>query len=258
MMKLKVMFMFLVIAFAVRGLPSVARPEFALTQDELESLTMSEGLRVIHGCDWMSWVKSCRNRGVTDDMFTAVLSKIACQTMDAEEGSEDDYKCKKALSAMAEFAVSNGQLTNVLHISRNSNSRSIRAAAAFTYYRLTKGTDAFLAFSETMLLATNVYEEVECEIMSGLYNDAKVKHHENGGWKNRAVRLMHIYLKKDARALSDADQILKWCDVDYVNSSLRKEVVKRILAPEHATFLQKHKGRYGQELLKQYHKENKQ
>lgn len=220
-----------------------AEPLRKLTKQELDRLVETEALRLIHGHDWISWVDNCRKRGVADDMLVAAFSNAAQRKMDAEEGSDEAYKCMKALSAINEFSVAATNLTAVARIAGSARSPRIRSTAVKTYYRQTKGTDDFLDFAEGILLSTNLQPEVELWVMTGLWHDAQDRENQRGAWGNRVAMLMRKYVAKDVRGLDSADQILKWTDATYAVSPLRRSIRRRILAPEFRDVINNYKGR---------------
>lgn len=224
---------------------AVADPSDKLTQAELDRLAETEGLRFMHGYDWISWVDYCKGRGATDDMFVAAFSKVAERTMGAEYWTDDEYKCMKAISSIREFNVAASNLTTVVQLVKNAKSPRVRSAAASTYYKHTKGTDDYLDFAEDILLSTNLQSEVEAMVISGLWHDSRAKQSERGVWGKRVSKLMRDYVGRDVRDLDGADQILKWTDPSYESSPLRRSIRNRILAPEFKDVIDRHKGGIG-------------
>ena len=123
--------------------PALADPSDKLTQEELDRLAETEGLRFMHGFDWRSWVNRCKERGATDDMFVAAFSKVAERTMGAEYWTDDECKCMNAVASIREFSVAASNLTTVVQLVKNAKSSRVRSAAVSTYYKHTKGTDDY-------------------------------------------------------------------------------------------------------------------
>lgn len=219
--------------------------EESLLQKQLDVDADRIGCDFIHGDDWREWVKEWRGRGCSDEMFVVAYSKVAERTMGAEYWTANEYKCLQALSSIMEFNVPSSNLTTVVSIVTNGKSHRVRRSAASTYYDKTKGSDTFIDFAEEVLLSTNLQSEVEAEVISGLWHDARERQRERGLWGKRVSKLMRDYVERDVRGLDGADQILKWTDPSYASSSLRRSIRKRILAPEFKEVIDRHKGGIG-------------
>lgn len=212
--------------------PARADTIVKLTQAELNSLVAREGLKFIHRDDLISWVDSCKNRGATDGMFVAAYSELALQNMNADEMSENAEKCRKALALIPSFTPDVTQLSNVVYIAENALSDKVRREAVWTYYSRTKGTDAFLDFTEKILFSKNLKVMAENKIVSCLYDDALLKKNEKSPWTRRVSLIMHRYAQTECKNLDAADELLIWFDSTYEGSSLRLSVVRRILDPK--------------------------
>lgn len=229
-------------------------------QAELDVSADKEGCGFIHADDWRSWVNHWKARGCTDEMFVSAFSKVCARTLDAEYLTAKEYKCLKAMSGIGEFKASVSNLTTVIQVVKNAKSPRLRSAAVHTFYGQTKGTDAFLDFAEDVLLSTNLQTEVEAFVMSGLWHDARENQHKKGSWPARAANLMRRYVERDVRGLDGADQILKWTDPAYADSPLRRDIRKRILAPEFKEVIDRYRGRADAGLLiqQQYRREEEE
>ena len=260
MNKIRVRFLMFAVVVVTAIYSTVANTLGTLSQRELDLLVENEALRIIHGQDWISWVNYCKSRGATDDMFVEAFSKIAQRKMGAEQGSDEVYKCMKAVSAINEFSVAASNLTTVVQVAKNAKSPRVRSVAVKTYYKLTKGTNAYLDFAEGILLSGNLQPEVELWVMTGLWHDARDNQNKNGAWGRRVATLMRHYVAQDVRGLDSADQILKWTDATYATSQLRRNIRKRILAPEFRDVINKFRGRSdeGQRIQMLYSREESQ
>lgn len=227
------------------GFELVLFGEESLLQKQLDVDADRIGCDFIHGDDWREWVKEWRGRGCSDEMFVSAFSRVAERTMGAEYWTANEYKCLKALSSIGEFKIPVSNLTTVVRIVKKGKSHRVRRSAASTYYDETKGSDIFLDFAEDILLSTNLQPEVEAVVMSGLWHDARERQRVRGNWESRVSKLMRNYVEMNVRGLDGADQILMWIDPDYANSSLRKSIRKRILAPEFKDVIDRYKGGIG-------------
>lgn len=239
-------FVLLVTVLFVGLCTAVAEPSKKLTQTELDRIVETEGMRFIHGYDWRSWVDNCKRRGATDDMFVAAFSKIAQRTMNAEDGSDDAYKCKKSISLINEFNTAASNLATVVQVVKQAKSSRVRSTAVSTYYKHTKGTEEYLGFAEDILLSESLQPEVEAWVMTGLWHDARGNQHKKGNWGKRVTTLMRQYVSQDVRGLDSADEILKWTDASYANSPLRRDIRRRILSPGYREAIDRYRGRSGE------------
>lgn len=212
--------------------PARADAVAKLTQTELNSLVERDGLKFIHRDDYVSWIDSCKNRGATDGMFVAAYTELALRNMNADETSENAEKCRKALALIPSFTPDVTQLSNVVYIAENALSDKVRREAVWTYYSRTKGTDAFLDFTEKVLFSKNLKVMAENKIVSCLYDDALLKKNEKSPWIHRVSQIMRRYAQTECKNLDAADEMLTWCDSTYEGSALRLSVVRRILDPK--------------------------
>lgn len=254
-MKRSLLMMNLLLVAAFVGAVVASPAEGPLTQDEFDAIVEKEGFKFIHGDDWLAWIRHFRSRGVSDDMFITAFSKIARRTVDAADGTADAEKCMLSMASIPSFEPTLMQLTNVAFIAENAASDKARREAVWTYYGSTKGSEAFLDFAEKALSATNLQIRAEGELMSCLYNDAQAKRGKQGGWHLKMSRLMHRYVEKDVCGLIDADQILQWCEPEYLKTPLHRELRRRMLKPEYQSFIEKERGSFAAEILKRYREE---
>jgi len=170
-----------------------------------------------------------KRRGATDEMFAEAYAKIARRTMNAPEGTEDSFKCHRALCDGLRVHANERQLTNLTYVAEHSTNDVVRDAAIWSFHERKACTMDYLDFAQKLLASTNMSQRVGSSIFSCMGLDMRKGNDCPAKYRTVVVNVARGHIARGGVAVLSADALLLRNDPDYGSSVLHSKAIRDIL-----------------------------